>query len=223
MRGEKRYAEKKTTLTVGSSPLARGKVPCGPCAPGAPGIIPACAGKRKQMPRERNNSKDHPRLRGEKQQPARAEGFELGSSPLARGKGLPGTFLAVVLRIIPACAGKRQLFFLASAPPPDHPRLRGEKALGRVQKNPPQGSSPLARGKGYNSFCGTPPQGIIPACAGKRKIGSVTSFYFQDHPRLRGEKVVQSAQRHGSIGSSPLARGKDLRNAVFWDILLRLS
>ena len=50
--------------------------------------------------------------------------------------------------------------------------------------------------------------GITPACAGKR-IRSISSLKIrQDHPRLRGEKVVNQPVFISLEGSPPLARGK---------------
>ena len=70
-------------------------------------IIPAYAGKRKEIEDEKNNIKDHPRLRGEKMLDIPQRIAALGSSPLTRGKAQITAPADGWSGIIPAYAGKR--------------------------------------------------------------------------------------------------------------------
>ena len=76
----------KKQSILGSSPLARGKVPSGSTFNGKPRIIPACAGK--SYTAKNNNEGNN------------------GSSPLARGKVETLFKNSANVGIIPACAGK---------------------------------------------------------------------------------------------------------------------
>ena len=71
-----------------------------------------------------------------------------------------------------------------------------------------EGSPPLTRGKGRKLQPAQARSGITPAYAGKREILGLRTVDFEDHPRLRGEKLhrVQAASEPG--GSPPLTRGK---------------
>ncbi len=70
----------------------------------------------------------------------------------------------------------------------DHPRVCGEKQLGKNATDYTLGSPPRVRGKvsvdEVNVFHG----GITPACAGKRRGALCTHSCAQDHPRVCGEK-----------------------------------
>ena len=76
-----------------------------------------------------------------------------------------------------------------------------------------EGSPPLTRGKGRKLQPAQARSGITPAYAGKREILGLRTVDFEDHPRLRGEKLhrVQAASEPG--GSPPLTRGKELQGA----------
>ena len=51
---------------------------------------------------------------------------------------------------------------------------------------------------------------ITPAYAGKSRAFLHRQARFEDHPRLRGEKMRQAQDQLESIGSPPLTRGKVL-------------
>ena len=55
--------------------------------------------------------------------------FNSGSSPHARGKGNVYSKNGYIIRIIPACAGKRASSALWMPLNQDHPRMRGEKVF----------------------------------------------------------------------------------------------
>ena len=105
MRGEHRRNFTHMPMMPGSSPHARGT----PTRPATPrddaGIIPACAGNTLQPLGLCGVNGDHPRMRGEHQLRGTLLGFLLGSSPHARGTRKIDELRAVILGIIPACAG----------------------------------------------------------------------------------------------------------------------
>ena len=86
MRGEKRFLQMVKPWTLGSSPHARGKAESNADKEKTVGIIPACAGKRHSYIPFFLHPQDHPRMRGEKYDNAVGEGWDVGSSPHARGK-----------------------------------------------------------------------------------------------------------------------------------------
>ena len=175
----------------GSSPLARGLHPDGGFQDGDVGIIPARAGFTRRRSERTRSPQDHPRSRGVYSRPVRFSRSQAGSSPLARG-----------LRRRPD-----------QHPTPhwDHPRSRGVYAATGGNSAFQRGSSPLARGLLGLLVCCLRIPGIIPARAGFTKFRVSGMRKKGDHPRSRGVYV-----RHGHIGcvsggSSPLARGLQLR------------
>ena len=74
---------------------------------------------------------------------------------------------SLMLRITPACAGKRKRECTPKMKYGDHPRVCGEKLwLGLVHRSC-IGSPPRVRGKETRHFRLLLPSGITPACAGK--------------------------------------------------------
>ena len=106
LRGEKTHSNAFYISCQKSSPLARGKDRTAGFIACFKRIIPACAGKSLRKGRNRNGLKDHPRLRGEKFAKIDILVYQMGSSPLARGKGCIYVCFGQRSRIIPACAGK---------------------------------------------------------------------------------------------------------------------
>ena len=171
MRGEKGIRQRKHGSSTGSPPLARGKVPHTCHSDCGWRVTPACAGKRSFYYDITEHFQDHPRLRGEKHKGHGGQLCHGGSPPLARGKDWYRFRPVWVMRITPACAGKR-------APRPgidpyawDHPRLRGEKDYRASKSGRMPGSPPLARGKVEARISALESEGITPACAGKRMSG----------------------------------------------------
>ena len=74
------------------------------------GITPACAGKRPGFPGFLLSYRDHPRVCGEKHRKEGAQNDAQGSPPRVRGKVCAGSWLLLLLRITPACAGKSKVF-----------------------------------------------------------------------------------------------------------------
>ena len=134
--------------------------------------------------------------------------FSLGSPPLARGKGKSIARSCAARRITPARAGKRHVCDRAVTGVQDHPRSRGEKSGTRFPRRMLGGSPPLARGKGKTNFPLVANHRITPARAGKRHMPPPKHFSCKDHPRSRGEKIINPHSFLFHSGSPPLARGK---------------
>ena len=133
---------------------------------------------------------DHPRLRGEKISGHIAYTPHSGSPPLTRGKAFPLMSAFAFVRITPAYAGKRPPARRSSLSDRDHPRLRGEKGRTASVKIRSLGSPPLTRGKERNVPAQRHRRRITPAYAGKSTIRKQKRLRNADHPRLRGEKLL---------------------------------
>ena len=178
---------------MGSSPLARGKLPGGRPDHHDHRIPPACAGETQEhrhRPHERKippprlrggngisrvepaSYGDHPRLRGENCPHPLVVPVDRGSPPLARGKPAAGSG-----------------WFHRRG---DHPRLRGENLITITADSISEGSPPLARGKRNSSAPHSHQYGITPACAGKTSARVQCPRAGRDHPRLRGENEPPS-------------------------------
>ena len=131
-----------------------------------------------------------------------------GSPPRARGEVARGRDADQQLRITPACAGRSKLHPTISLPPWDHPRVRGEKSSSKSRPFSAYGSPPRARGEGSLNCFSLIPIWITPACAGRSgEVGRVVPE-CEDHPRVRGEKLVVLNNRKSNRGSPPRARGE---------------
>ena len=131
----------------GSSPLTRGK----PRRFGARrirlGLIPAHAGKTTRARPIRPTSKAHPRSRGENWDNVLYPLFDLGSSPLTRGKLTTALIAPSTIGLIPAHAGKTLVIRNVPRSTRAHPRSRGENPSLTCLPTVTVGSSPLTRGK----------------------------------------------------------------------------
>ena len=132
---------------MGSPPHARGKGAAALLISFILRITPACAGKRRNGIEYLLSSRDHPRMRGEKNWCDNSVSIKLGSPPHARGKALSKRSGCFLPRITPACAGKRFAPAVIFVSPEDHPRMRGEKYSVEVCQKAEWGSPPHARGK----------------------------------------------------------------------------
>ena len=92
-------------MAWGSSPHARGTLPCDGRLGGLEGIIPACAGNTVRYARPVSHSQDHPRMRGEHAMVGMKPSRIVGSSPHARGTPPAQLRTFATGGIIPACAG----------------------------------------------------------------------------------------------------------------------
>ena len=89
-----------------------------------------------------------------------------------------------------------------------HPRSRGENTNDAPHAVPVEGSSPLTRGKHQRRPTRRTCRGLIPTHAGKTPPSGPCRARARAHPRSRGENGVTSFCQVGSVGSSPLTRGK---------------
>ena len=104
--GENIRARDARAIGWGSSPRVRGKQTTSLSVRSKTGLIPACAGKTLPPRRRTHPQRAHPRVCGENRGKARNYGALAGSSPRVRGKLPAGCEAGIVVRLIPACAGK---------------------------------------------------------------------------------------------------------------------
>ena len=152
-RGENVVSRILIFLSVGSSPLTRGKHLTFNHAGANFGLIPAHAGKTSLPSRWRRPVRAHPRSRGENVAVAVLITFIVGSSPLTRGKPPQPVHVEVMGRLIPAHAGKTSRARRTSWRAWAHPRSRGENVSMAPLGSQGWGSSPLTRGKRTSSTC----------------------------------------------------------------------
>ena len=128
-RGENRGSRIYRPCYVGSSPLTRGKLAAELGLRRGEGLIPAHAGKTRELVNHAPYRWAHPRSRGENAYFDWIGSIDEGSSPLTRGKRLRATAGIAKCGLIPAHAGKTnsgtQLLRTVEA----HPRSRGENSL----------------------------------------------------------------------------------------------
>ena len=192
----------------GSSPLTRGKPTRATWQGTHPGLIPAHAGKTHAAQAPASSARAHPRSRGENEK-VTGECYPYpGSSPLTRGKRTPARRKILLTGLIPAHAGKTPIRAGRATSSRAHPRSRGENIFRGIIWPPPEGSSPLTRGKPTCAMHCARCIGLIPAHAGKTTAASTGGRTSRAHPRSRGENGQGSTSRRSGAGSSPLTRGK---------------
>ena len=130
-----------------------------------------------------------------------------GSPPLARGIRMILNARHNRLGITPACAGNTIKKRHCPTAPGDHPRLRGEYQQRVWNSMTRSGSPPLARGILYNIIAASYRHRITPACAGNTLVYMDSNDFQRDHPRLRGEYLLDIGNKSEQQGSPPLARG----------------
>ncbi len=211
VRGEHSSATPSVSPPWGSSPRARGAHHLLTGLRRVPGIIPACAGSTITCSPLGCAAWDHPRVRGEHGRGRVLHVRAPGSSPRARGAlDLQAGELRPV-GIIPACAGSTAAWPARAFSRRDHPRVRGEHRIASLSSRGRAGSSPRARGAQTQGAEGGPTPGIIPACAGSTAVWPLSGRFRRDHPRVRGEHSRSSTSRCSIAGSSPRARGAQVR------------
>ncbi len=214
VRGEHWRRPSRERLYSGSSPRARGTHlgphrRVGPCR-----FIPACAGNTSTRTRSRSRPPVHPRVRGEHSEVSPNASNVSGSSPRARGTLQQHPACRHQHRFIPACAGNTLLLSGRAAPPPVHPRVRGEHVSIALSTKRCVGSSPRARGTPSKNGYGEIFYRFIPACAGNTGTAARHQPPAAVHPRVRGEHLTASAGFSSATGSSPRARGTHLLGGV---------
>ena len=221
MCGEKSGFCQRSILHLGSPPRMRGKAIVIQRVDRLGGITPACAGKRTPLLTPRSVTWDHPRVCGEKPESGRWGEQDAGSPPRMRGKAPRFLIAKGLFRITPAYAGKSVKVNEPDCLPRDHPRVCGEKTSSNVPERKNPGSPPRMQGKGCPLLFRYYFIGITPACAGKSYSPPQGSKRQGDHPRVCGEKSVQSSAVWCIPGSPPRMRGKAryiaASVALFWD------
>ena len=186
-RGEHSGHEWKISMSLGSSPLARGT----PVPPGsrrrAGGLIPARAGNTVPPPARGRGNRAHPRSRGEHERPHPFDQEIVGSSPLARGTRNGVRVACRSGGLIPARAGNTKITTRANTAFRAHPRSRGEHADFTMSILVAVGSSPLARGTRVFCVYVAGSVGLIPARAGNTQYQGCPEPAYRAHPRSRGE------------------------------------
>ena len=170
MRGEDARSIPSRMPDGGSPPHARGRRKSGSQKLDIVRITPACAGKTEIWAEDGRSYRDHPRMRGEDHSSAGAQGIAQGSPPHARGRQEIRTSSYCDGGITPACAGKTFMCGLSILMARDHPRMRGEDALGVSSVPVSVGSPPHARGRPAHEKAFGAGIGITPACAGKTRL-----------------------------------------------------
>ena len=186
-RGEHSGSDQLRGATRGPSPRARGALTPRGDGHAHRGTIPAGAGSTTTCPPGYQETRDHPRGRGEHGGPAVGHRLRLGPSPRARG-----ALVACDARIrrpgtIPAGAGSTSTLRSARATHSDHPRGRGEHPGSGPTRWAGLGPSPRARGARHHGDRSSGPCGTIPAGAGSTRCGEGSAAGGWDHPRGRGE------------------------------------
>ena len=166
--GEKSSLSRKETTTSGSPPRMRGKVKQCLLEMSEIGITPAYAGKSVSRSCALQQSRDHPRVCGEKAPFRYCITCSSGSPPRMRGKVSECFCGLVSYGITPAYAGKSRHFSGLRRCPRDHPRVCGEKFMLPCLFIIILGSPPRMRGKGKVGPFPALHSGITPAYAGKR-------------------------------------------------------
>ena len=195
----------------GSPPRGRGKAynPAGHWI--RLGITPAWAGKRLHLFFCFGQTKDHPRVGGEKPVAMHSSMMSRGSPPRGRGKDFLVEHWLFSQGITPAWAGKRSEEDPAHAEQKDHPRVGGEKVV-KTGKHKgyylTKGSPPRGRGKALEGVALSAAHGITPAWAGKSSALVYRPLWSRDHPRVGGEKLIPVCRRFPATGSPPRGRGK---------------
>ena len=130
-RGENGRHSMPIVRMLGSSPLTRGKRTTLNADRPHVGLIPAHAGKTAWQSWTWTGSSAHPRSRGENFVVIDTPGLSWGSSPLTRGKRGKKKISRENPRLIPAHAGKTEVFSLFIGALGAHPRSRGENLVVR--------------------------------------------------------------------------------------------
>lgn len=130
-------------------------------------ITPAWAGKSSRHCRWRSETRDHPRMGGEKLRHKGQIDPGVGSPPHGRGKEQGAGGRMAAHGITPAWAGKSGTIATVKKPRRDHPRVGGEKLYRQFQFFALKGSPPRGRGKVVEICDVVALVGITPALAGK--------------------------------------------------------
>ena len=207
-RGENAAFTALRNVSLGSSPLTRGKRLETDAQLIKLGLILAHAGKTRTRRPLASANPAHPRSRGENAAHPDEVMNALGSSPLTRGKRRPPRRGHERTGLIPAHAGKTEPSPSTRAATWAHPRSRGENSRSARSPSRSGGSSPLTRGKRSLRSPRNARDRLIPAHAGKTRVRRSDPRSCRAHPRSRGENLNKQGLETTAQGSSPLTRGK---------------
>ena len=228
IRGEHDGDLSRISHVAGSSPHTRGALDEPGDGHGGLRIIPAYAGSTTGRTGWRPLVRDHPRIRGEHLRAMVIVPSVVGSSPHTRGaRGRPGLgggcrtdhprirgehVAEIPGKVVkagssPHTRGAPSVRLPATVVVGDHPRIRGEHRRDRGARIRQVGSSPHTRGA--LQVCPDPvvDEGIIPAYAGSTSKTPKNRSAPRDHPRIRGEHVLENVVDGAHGGSSPHTRG----------------
>ena len=130
-----------------------------------------------------------------------------GLSPRVRGNHGRGRGNYEVVRSIPACTGKPDLFRHQQLPGVVYPRVYGETMQNVDSAATVTGLSPRVRGNLTARLLAVERLRSIPACTGKPHLGRALDIAIQVYPRVYGETCSRSPGETGSRGLSPRVRG----------------
>ena len=214
LRGEHQFKARTCDAPDGSSPPARGTHKEIKNNIEQTRFIPACAGNTFPAASSPRPRAVHPRLRGEHKISSEVSIAPSGSSPPARGTHPGAPAKSFQGRFIPACAGNTADNLVDLGHAAVHPRLRGEHESARPRRLSKFGSSPPARGTPAVNIVRDETTRFIPACAGNTWAIRQRDGPRAVHPRLRGEHPILRLWALSRTGSSPPARGTQVRDTV---------
>ena len=184
--GRTKIAVKVTALNYGSPPRVRGALQRRVRRPDLGRITPACAGRSGHSRVPTGGTADHPRVCGEETSTEAGRTARDGSPPRVRGGGRGSQDRQRLVRITPACAGRRSGYLAFTLARTDHPRV----CLGSVTPGAKQ-----PRASDHPRVCGEE--------RAYRHGGPAAT----DHPRVCGEEVLRSSANAIIDGSPPRVRG----------------
>ena len=218
-RGENILVAHAAIIRFGTSPLTRGKPGLAHTTVLRQRNIPAHAGKTSITGVVVVAITEHPRSRGENINLTPTRLMNVGTSPLTRGKHVQKFVAFLLIRNIPAHAGKTRLYVTYPREIQEHPRSRGENIAVCCGKFKGYGTSPLTRGKRFMRVFVVQLRRNIPAHAGKTRGTRLHKPRAEEHPRSRGENQEVTGREIQLDGTSPLTRGKPSRG---WVMLSRV-
>ena len=145
--GENNATASKRSLISGSSPRGRGKPALRRRRHAWRRLIPARAGKTRDVSASTTCAPAHPRAGGENPRGLIISLCDCGSSPRGRGKRVEPESAFGTVRLIPARAGKTGSPTSSRISRAAHPRAGGENLSGGSAGAWSVGSSPRGRGK----------------------------------------------------------------------------
>ena len=170
-------------------------------------FIPAYAGNASAPGFRGRPSSVHPRIRGERASTRLMAHTVPGSSPHTRGTLRVPCCRRWHIRFIPAYAGNAVRRSSPCSTLTVHPRIRGERSMCSSTLWMNVGSSPHARGTHHADNRRSWRGRFIPACAGNAPPCHAPMMARPVHPRMRGERWMQTSAAHRWVGSSPHTRG----------------